>query len=108
LIQESEANLDPDPHHVSIPQLLRVHLPDPFPISLLHATLGTVPDVEDLMRENRDLTIQVFMAVSGHKTISIFKRYNMMDEEELRTLVFPIGTSVGTKEQDKKKKGGQQ
>jgi integrase len=27
------------------------------------------------------------MATSGHRTISVFKRYNMVDEEELRTLV---------------------
>ena len=36
------------------------------------------------------------MAVSGHKTISVFKRYNMVDEAELRTLVSRIDTSVDT------------
>ena len=33
------------------------------------------------------------MAASGHKTISVFKRYNMVDEEELRSLIESVPSS---------------
>jgi len=37
------------------------------------------------------------MAASGHRTMSVFKRYNAVSEDELRGLVNPpIGTYIGT------------
>ena len=38
------------------------------------------------------------------KTILASKRYNMVDEAELRTLIFSLDTSVDTKDKCKKKK----
>ena len=44
------------------------------------------------------------MAATGHKTMSVFKRYNMVDEAELRTLTSHVGTLVGTKTEKEKEK----
>ncbi|HJX32478.1 MAG TPA: tyrosine-type recombinase/integrase [Thermodesulfobacteriota bacterium] len=43
--------------------------------------------INNWRKEGRDYF--KIMAASGHKTISVFKRYNMVDERELKTLVQP-------------------
>ena len=44
------------------------------------------------------------MKASGHKTMSVFFRYNMVDEEELRSLVNPVDTPVDTRQDSEKEK----
>jgi hypothetical protein len=38
------------------------------------------------------------MAASGHKTISVFQRYNLVDETEIKTLVEDSGMDTKVQE----------
>ena len=43
------------------------------------------------------MTISKLWPSPDTTTISVFKRYNMVDEAELRSLIFSLDTSVDTK-----------
>ncbi len=54
--------------------------------------------LNNLRRSGND-SFQI-MALSGHKTMSVFKRYNLVTEEELAGIKWPAQGSVGEEKSD--------
>jgi hypothetical protein len=56
-----------------------------------------------IRRKNRHDHFKI-VAASGHETISVFRRYNLGNETELRTLIKPVDTFMDTKIKNAEKK----